>query len=106
DPAELHEAGVRLLIARRFYNDAARDTRKLRSGLMPRILHLAGHREMPQFFDIDDTFVYPDPTAASGTDHPGAASGTDHPGAASGTDHPGAASGTDHPGAASGTDHP
>jgi hypothetical protein len=61
---ELHEAGVRVVIARRFYNDAVRDTRELRSGLMPRILHLAGHREVPQYFDIDDTFVFPDPTAA------------------------------------------
>jgi len=64
DAVELHEAGVRVIIARRFYNDAVRDTRELRNGLMPRILHLAGHREIPQFFDIDDTFVYPDPNAA------------------------------------------
>jgi hypothetical protein len=88
DAIELHEAGVRVVIARRFYNDAVRDTRELRSGLMPRILHLAGHREMPQFFDIDDTFVFPDP-AAAGTDYPGPGSGTDYPGAASGTDYPG-----------------
>jgi len=53
--AELHEAAERVLIARRFYNDAVRDTRSLRARRMPRLLHLSGRREMPQFFDIDDT---------------------------------------------------
>jgi hypothetical protein len=52
---ELSEAASRVLIARRFYNDAVRDTRTLRAGRMPRLLRLAGHRGMPQFFDIDDT---------------------------------------------------
>jgi hypothetical protein len=58
--AELHEAAARVLIARRFYNDAVRDTRSLRGRRLPRILHMAGHRGMPEFFDIDDT-----PPAAS-----------------------------------------
>jgi hypothetical protein len=59
---ELHEAGTRVLIARRFYNDAVRDTRTLRGRRMPRLLHLAGRRDMPQFFDIDDTLpVYEPP---------------------------------------------
>lgn len=57
---ELREAGARVLIARRFYNDAVRDTRALRSRRMPRLLRLAGHREMPQFFDIDDTYDTPE----------------------------------------------
>ena len=52
---ELREAAARVLIARRFYNDAVRDTRALRARRMPRLLRLAGHRELPQFFDIDDT---------------------------------------------------
>lgn len=52
---ELREAAARVLIARRFYNDAVRDTRTLRVRRMPRLLHLAGRRDMPQFFDIDDT---------------------------------------------------
>jgi hypothetical protein len=60
--AELREAAARVLIARRFYNDAVRDTRTLRARRMPRLLHLAGRRAMPQFFDIDDTL--PVPTAA------------------------------------------
>ena len=53
--AELQEAAARVLIARRFYNDAVRDTRALRARRLPRLLRMAGHREMPQFFDIDDT---------------------------------------------------
>jgi hypothetical protein len=53
--AELREAAARVQIARRFYNDAVRDTRTLRTRRMPRMLHLAGRRAMPQFFDIDDT---------------------------------------------------
>lgn len=53
--AELSEAATRVLIARRFYNDAVRDTRTLRSQRMPRLLHLAGHRALPQYFDIDDS---------------------------------------------------
>ncbi|MDT0261167.1 LemA family protein [Jatrophihabitans lederbergiae] len=53
--AELSEAAARVLIARRFFNDAVRDTRTLRARRMPRLLRLAGHRELPQFFDIDDT---------------------------------------------------
>ena len=52
---ELHESAVRVSIARRFYNDAVRDTRALRRRRMPRLFHLAGRRELPQFFDIDDT---------------------------------------------------
>jgi hypothetical protein len=25
---------------------------------MPRLLHLAGHRELPQYFDIDDSTLF------------------------------------------------
>ena len=53
--AELKEAAARVLIARRFYNDAVRDTRALRARRMPRVFRMAGRRAMPQFFDIDDT---------------------------------------------------
>lgn len=52
---ELREAAARVEVARRFYNDAVRDTRTLRSRRMPRVLRLAGYVPMPQFFDIDDT---------------------------------------------------
>jgi hypothetical protein len=54
DLHEVAESALRVVIARRFYNDAVRDTRALRSRRMPRLLRLAGHRESPQFFDIDD----------------------------------------------------
>lgn len=62
---ELRETAARVLIARRFYNDAVRDTRTLRARRMPRLLRLAGHRSMPQFFDIDDTAPLPVPAATS-----------------------------------------
>jgi hypothetical protein len=52
---ELQEAAARVLIARRFYNDAVRDTRALRARRLPRLFRMAGRRELPQFFDIDDT---------------------------------------------------
>jgi len=61
---ELHEAAARVLIARRFYNDAVRDTRALRARRLPRLLRMAGRREMPQFFDIDDTVPTSAPTSA------------------------------------------
>ncbi len=53
--AELREAAVRVQVARRFYNDAVRDTRSLRARRMTRLLRLAGHADLPQFFDIEDT---------------------------------------------------
>jgi hypothetical protein len=55
---ELAEAAARVLIARRFFNDAVRDTRTLRARRMPRLLHLAGRRALPQFFDIDDSSLF------------------------------------------------
>lgn len=64
---ELREAGTRVLIARRFYNDAVRDTRALRARRMPRLLRLAGNRDMPQFFDIDDTLPIYQPPGGSAT---------------------------------------
>jgi hypothetical protein len=69
--AELHEATARVLIARRFYNDAVRDTRALRARRLPRLFRMAGHRTMPQFFDIDDSV--PDDPAGPATVRPQAA---------------------------------
>ena len=69
--AELREAAVRVLISRRFYNDAVRDTQALRARRMPRALgalHLAGRRGLPEFFDIDDTLpAAPDPAPRNAT---------------------------------------
>jgi hypothetical protein len=53
--AELREAAARVQVARRFYNDAVRDTRSVRGRRMPRLLRLAGRRPLPEFFDIDDS---------------------------------------------------
>ncbi|MDQ1731485.1 MAG: hypothetical protein QOK10_1644 [Pseudonocardiales bacterium] len=67
---ELSEAATRVLIARRFFNDAVRDTRTLRSRRMPRLLHLAGHRELPQYFDIDDSSLFAAPTVKAAQQSP------------------------------------
>jgi hypothetical protein len=57
-PAALHADLVgtttRVGLARRFYNDAVRDTRALRRGRLSRVLRLHGSRPLPRFFDIDD----------------------------------------------------
>ncbi|MEU2349990.1 hypothetical protein [Modestobacter sp. NPDC049651] len=53
-PPELDDAGVRVGLARRFYNDAVRDTRALRRRRLPRLLRLHARRPEPRFFDIDD----------------------------------------------------
>lgn len=65
---ELNEAGARAAIARRFYNDAVRDTRALRARRLPRILHLHGGRALPQFLDIEDAPRVSDPAPAASTD--------------------------------------
>jgi hypothetical protein len=58
-PAELQlpesaDADVRVGLARRFYNDAVRDTRSLRAQRLARVLKLHGRRPLPRYFDIDD----------------------------------------------------
>ena len=53
-PTELEEAAVRLGLARRFYNDAVRDTRALRRRRLTRLLRLHARRPLPRYFDIDD----------------------------------------------------
>jgi hypothetical protein len=45
---------TRVGLARRFYNDAVRDTRELRRRRLPRMLRLHARHPMPRFFDIDD----------------------------------------------------
>ena len=51
---ELADSGVRVALARRFYNDAVRDTRSLRGQRLARVLKLHGRRPLPRYFDIDD----------------------------------------------------
>ena len=45
---------TRVVLARRFYNDAVRDTRELRGRRLPRLLRLHAGRPLPRYFDIDD----------------------------------------------------
>ena len=54
--AELETATTRVVLARSFHNATVADTRAVRLRRMPRALHLAGHRALPQFFEIDDTY--------------------------------------------------
>jgi hypothetical protein len=49
---------------------------------MPRALHIAGRRPMPQFFDIDDTLPAADPP------HPAAPANQDQPAAPANQDQP------------------
>lgn len=55
DLAELQTAATRVRLARSFHNAAVRDTRAVRLRRLPRALRLAGHRLLPQYFEIDDT---------------------------------------------------
>jgi hypothetical protein len=51
---DLTDAIVRVALARRFYNDAVRDTRSLRSGRLARVFRLAAGQPTPTFFEIAD----------------------------------------------------
>ncbi len=57
DTSELAAAGERVGLARSFHNSAVRDTRALRRRKVPRLLRLAGHRALPEFFDVDDAVL-------------------------------------------------
>ncbi|MGA9873808.1 MAG: NUDIX domain-containing protein [Rhodococcus sp. (in: high G+C Gram-positive bacteria)] len=50
--AELADAEARVLIARRFHNDAVRDTLALRGSGPVRLLHLGGRAPLPTYFEI------------------------------------------------------
>lgn len=51
---DLVGTATRVGLARRFYNDAVRDTRALRRRRLPRLLRLHASRPLPRYFDIDD----------------------------------------------------
>ncbi len=51
---DLAGTATRVILARRFYNDAVRDTRELRGRRLPRWLRLHARRPLPRYFDIDD----------------------------------------------------
>lgn len=49
---ELAETSQRISLARRFYNDAVRDTRALRADRFSRMFRLAGRASLPDYFEI------------------------------------------------------
>ena len=51
---DLDGTATRVGLARRFYNDAVRDTAALRRRRLPRLLRLHAGRPLPRYFDIDD----------------------------------------------------
>jgi hypothetical protein len=51
---DLAGTGTRVALARRFYNDAVRDTAALRNRRLSRLMRLHGSRPLPRYFDIDD----------------------------------------------------
>lgn len=51
---DLRATTERVVLARRFYNDAVRDNRQLRGQGLSRIFRLAARRPLPTHFDIDD----------------------------------------------------
>ncbi len=55
--AELADADARVMISRRFYNDAVRDTLALRSRRPVRWLQLGGTAEMPHYLEIVERVV-------------------------------------------------
>ena len=76
-PAALHAdlagTGTRLQLARRFYNDAVRDTRELRHRRLARLVRVHAGRPLPRFFDIDDGLgpaLSAPPPADRGADRP------------------------------------
>jgi hypothetical protein len=64
DAPELDAAARKVVLARRFYNDAVRDTLDRRQRVIPRTLHLQGSAPAPAYFEIDDTAL---PAAAPGS---------------------------------------
>ncbi|MCP2298128.1 Uncharacterized conserved protein [Nocardia amikacinitolerans] len=61
--AELADAEARVLIARRFHNDAVRDTLALRTRRPVRLLHLGGTAPLPTYFEITERAT---PAASTG----------------------------------------
>ncbi|MFC6713669.1 hypothetical protein [Branchiibius cervicis] len=45
----------RVQLARRFYNDAVADVQNMRAQTLVRVFRLAGHTDLPQVLDFDDT---------------------------------------------------
>ncbi|GFG76228.1 NUDIX hydrolase [Mycobacterium botniense] len=54
--AELADAEARVLLARRFHNDAVRDTLALRERPLVRLLRLGGRAALPTYFEIAERY--------------------------------------------------
>jgi hypothetical protein len=64
--ADLAGTATRIGLARRFYNDAVRDTCALRTRRLPTLLRLHASRPVPRFFDIEDDLREVTGSAAGG----------------------------------------
>jgi hypothetical protein len=64
--ADLERTAIRIGLARRFYNDAVRDTSALRTRRLPILLRLHASRPVPRFFDIEDDLREVTGSAAGG----------------------------------------
>ncbi|MGY1689675.1 hypothetical protein [Geodermatophilus sp. SYSU D01105] len=64
--ADLDGTATRIGLARRFYNDAVRDTHLLRSRRLTGLLRLHAARPAPRFFDIEDGLREVTSSAAGG----------------------------------------
>ena len=71
--AELADADARVVVARRVYNDAVRDTRALRGRRMVRVLRLAGTAPYPFYFEIAEPADRPADPADEAGDEPATA---------------------------------
>ncbi len=60
----VHTAGRRVQFARNFYNQAVRDVVRVRAKPIVRWLHLAGHADLPQTVDFDDSLPGEQPEQA------------------------------------------
>jgi hypothetical protein len=62
--AELEATAHQVLVARKFYNTAVAVTRDARRKPLVRLLRLAGHAELPEFFEMDDSLAVEDDDGA------------------------------------------
>ena len=62
--AELEAAAHQVLVARKFYNTAVATTRDARRKPLVRLLRLAGHAPLPEFFEMDDSLAVADDDGA------------------------------------------
>ena len=51
----VREAGLRVQLARRFHNDAVKEVQRVRAKRVVRWFRLAGHADLPQTVEFDDT---------------------------------------------------